>query len=196
MDTLPSLFHYSHDRNIRQFEPRSHKARISEEPRVWAIDHAHVPLYFFPRSCPRAAFWVMGATTPGEVAEFRGQTDARIVLAMEWAWLEQLQNTALYEYELPPDAFAPLNPPGSPEAHGVYVSRETVTPVAVRPAGDLLARFAQRPDVELRLTPSLWPLYDRLLQTTLHYSFIRFANALPRPKGEATAGCQKELPTP
>ena len=185
MDKALQIFHYSEEPNIAEFVPRKHAARPDEEARVWAIDNAHAPLYFFPRHCPRAAFWSLATTTEADARELMGYTDARIVCAMEWAWIERSQNTTLYEYEMPPDAFAPLSTPGSPEDHGVYVAREAVKPRAVRPVGDLLTRFAHRPDVELRLTPSLWPLYDRLLSSSLHYSFIRFSHALPR---------QKELP--
>lgn len=182
MDATFQIFHYSEQPNLAEFVPRKHAQRPDEEARVWAIDAVHAPLYFFPRNCPRAAFWTLPTTTPADARELMACTDAKIVCAMEWAWLERLQSTLLYEYEMPPEAFAPLNVPGSPEDHGVYVSRETVTPIAVRPLGDLLARFAQRPDVELRLTPLLWPLYDRLLQSSLHYSFIRFSHALPAQK--------------
>ncbi len=182
---MQTVFHYSEEPNITSFAPRKHKARPDEEARVWAIDGLHAPLYFFPRDCPRAAFWALADSSPSDVRELLGTTDARFVLALEWAWLVKSQSATLYEYELPIDSFARLNPPGSPEDHGVWISRKTVAPLTVRPVGDLLTRFAERPDVELRFVPSLWPLYDRLLSSSLHFSFIRFAHALPRPKSPA-----------
>ena len=190
---MQTVFHYSEAPNIELFAPRKHQARPDEDARVWAIDALHAPLYFFPRDCPRAAFWTLKDSSPNDVRELLGQTDARFVLALEWAWLAKLQTTTLYEYEIPIETFTPLNPPGSPEDHGVWISGETVTPLTIRPVGDLLARFAQRPDVELRFVPSLWPLYDRLLASSLHFSFIRFAHALPRPK--SSAAFEKETTT-
>ena len=183
------LFHYSENPSIAEFVPRHHAARPHEEARVWAINAAFAPLYWFPRNCSRAAFWALPTTTPEDAQTFLSQTDAKIVLAIEAAWLMRVQNTVLYEYEMPPEPFAPLDAPDSPPYHGVYVSLQTVAPLATRPVGDLLARIAERRDIELRVTPSLWPLYDALLVSSLHYSFIRMAHAAPRPK---TMGTEKE----
>ena len=183
------LFHYSEEPDIAEFVPRLHVAR-PDEARVWAIDEAFAPLYYFGRSCPRAAFWALPTSTPEDANRFLGQTAAKIVVAIESSWLAPLQNTVLYEYEFPTKQFAPLDAPQSPAYHGVHIARETVRPLSVRPMGDLLALLAGRPDVELRVTPSLWPLYDVLLASSLHYSFVRFSFAQPRPKNTSS---QKEL---
>ena len=50
-----ALWHVSEDAAIARFEPR--------EGRVWAIDTRHLPLYWFPRDCPRATFWAVDETT-------------------------------------------------------------------------------------------------------------------------------------
>ena len=120
----PPQFHYSENPDITEFVPRPHVSRPHEPARVWAIDARHAPLYFFPRNCPRAAFWALPTTTHADSEAFLAHTDAQIVLTVEAAWLEAMQTTLLYEYEMPPDAFAPLNAPGSPEDHGVYVARK------------------------------------------------------------------------
>ncbi|MGV3489112.1 MAG: DUF6886 family protein [Tuberibacillus sp.] len=43
--------------NITHFEPRQPQSFPDQPPLVWAIDEEHAPLYFFPRDCPRVAFW-------------------------------------------------------------------------------------------------------------------------------------------
>jgi len=63
---------------------------------------------------------------------------------------------------------------------GYYVSREAVSPQGVTPITDLLAELTRR-DVELRVTPSLWPLRDAVAASTLQFSIIRMRNAAPRP---------------
>jgi len=45
---------------------------------------------------------------------------------------------------------------------------------------DALAELTHR-DVELRVTPSLWPLRDAVVASTLQFSLIRMRNATPRP---------------
>ena len=36
------------------------------EPLVWAIDTRHLPLYWFPRDCPRGTFWADARTDPAD----------------------------------------------------------------------------------------------------------------------------------
>jgi hypothetical protein len=168
--TAPTLWHFSEEPDIRAFVPRPTASNPDSEPLVWAIDDAHAPLYFFPRDCPRVAFWALPTSTPEDIDRLLGVTAARMVIAVEAAWLERIRACALYAFRLPGDAFVSLSD------HGAHVSRETITPLSVEPVGDLLARLAER-DVELRVTPSLWPLRSVLLSATLHYSMIRMRHA-------------------
>lgn len=64
------------------------------------------------------------------------------------------------------------------EGAGYYVTADSVRPQGVRRVDDLLGEIAARRDVELRVTPSLWPLRDAVLASTLQYSFIRMRNAM------------------
>jgi hypothetical protein len=57
-----ALWHVSEDPAIERFEPR--------DGRVWAIDTRHLPLYWFPRDCPRATFWAVEETTDDDVDRF------------------------------------------------------------------------------------------------------------------------------
>jgi len=174
------LFHFSEDPTIARFEPRSlpprndpYSAPRPAEPLVWAIDEAHAPLYFFPRDCPRAAFWAGPDTTPDDHARFLGHTAAARVIAIEGSWLDRVRYARLYVYRLPPAGFVPHD-----ENAGNWVVREAVTPLAVEPAGDLLARLVAA-GVELRVTPSLWPLRHALVASSLEFSMVRLRNARP-----------------
>ena len=174
----PTLFHFSEDPTIARFEPRSlpprndlYSAPRPTEPLVWAIDEAHAPLYFFPRDCPRVAFWAGPDTTPDDRARFLGHTAAARVIAIEGGWLERVRHAHLYVYHLPSAGFVPHD-----EDAGYWVAREAVTPLAVEPAGDLLARLVDAA-VELRITPSLWPLRHALVASSLHFSMIRLSKA-------------------
>jgi hypothetical protein len=59
-----ALWHASEDPTIERFEPRDGK--------IWAIDTRHLPLYWFPRDCPRATFWAVSTSGDSDVAEFLG----------------------------------------------------------------------------------------------------------------------------
>lgn len=191
---MATLWHFSEDPAIARFAPRSLPARPGIPPRVWAIDDAHAPLYYFPRECPRVAFWALPDSTAEDLARFLGQTAARWVIAIEAAWLERLRATRLYAYRLPGATFTALGPDEGP---GYYVSREAVAPLSVEPVGDLLARLVAA-GVEVRLTPSLWPLYHALLPASLDYSMIRMRNAQPEapPRGVGAEQAAPAKPAP
>lgn len=138
---------------------------------VWAIDEEHAPMYYVPRDCPRACFWPGPNTTDEDRERWFGGIGARMVMAVESEWLERIRSTTLYRYELPPETF---------ELHdanaGHWVSREAVEPRNVEPVGDLLATIAAS-DVELRVTPTLMELWERVIASTLSFSGTRLRNA-------------------
>ncbi len=174
-----TLYHFSEDPAIERFVPREMPTRSGEPARVWAIDAAHAPLYWLPRDCPRVCFWAVPTSTPEDVARFLGHTAARMVIAIEAGWLDRVRATRLYAYHLPDDDFSLLA--GAEAGPGYHVSAAPVFPLRVEPVGDLLAQLAGA-GVELRITPSLWPLHHALIAATLHFSMIRMRNA--RPEGE------------
>ena len=62
---------------------------------------------------------------------------------------------------------------------GYFVARQPVEPLGVRRIDDPLAEPA-RHDVELRVMPSLWKLYDAVIASPrVSYSAIRMRNAQP-----------------
>jgi hypothetical protein len=165
------LYHFSEEPDIARFEPRAPLERPTVPPMVWAIDEWHAPMYLVPRDCPRACFWAGPATSDQDRERWLGGVDARMVIAIEAAWLDRLRRTALFRYRLPPAGFALHDADG-----GHWVSRDPVVPLAVEPVGDLLAALAAS-GVELRVTPSLIALWQRVIRSTLCFSGTRLRNA-------------------
>jgi len=165
------LYHFSEEPDIAIFEPRAPTARPEIEPLVWAIDEWHAPMYYVPRECPRACFWPGADTTPADRERWFGGVDARMVIAVESDWLERIRATALYRYTMPPDGFVPND-----DTAGHHVSRAAVAPLAVEPVGDLLAALVAS-GVELRMTPALLDMWQRVIGSTLSFSGTRLRNA-------------------
>ena len=59
------------------------------------------------------------------------------------------------------------------------MSREPLVPVRVEFVDDPMSEILKR-DAELRFVPSLWPLRDAVVESSLEYSLIRMRSALPR----------------
>lgn len=169
------LFHFSEDPTIRRFEPVASLARPGKPPVVWAIDGEHAPHYFFPRDCPRICFWSGSGAAVEDRERFFNGTAAHKVIAIEFAWFDRVRRAKVWVYDMPPETFALED-----ETAGYFVSTEPVTPLRVEPLGDPLERLA-RSGVELRLTPSLAPLRDALIPSTIAFSMIRLRNAAVEP---------------
>lgn len=167
-----TLFHFSENPTIDVFRPRQAKGRELEPPCVWAIDAEHAPLYWFPREGPRVTFWAGEHTTPEDLERFLSLGNAARVHVTENAWLARMRSVNLYVYSFAPEPFE-LHP----EPGGFYVARSEVVPVRCDPVGGLLARHADA-GIELRFTPSLWPLQRAVAGSSLAYSMVRLRNAL------------------
>jgi hypothetical protein len=157
---------------LGRFEPHVSATAEEGEPLVWAVDTRHLPLYWFPRDCPRGTFWADRSTDPADAERLLG--GASRVHIVEEGWLERMRTTEVFAYRLPDGSFEP-HPVG-----GYWISRETVEPVELVPLGDLVERHA-RAGIELRLLPNLWPTWDEVVASTLEFSGMRLRNALPRP---------------
>ncbi len=167
-----ALWHVSENPAIAQFVPHVSATAASSEPRVWAIDTRHLPLYWFPRECPRGTFWATSETTPADAVLLAG---ARRVHIVEESWVERMRSTRVVAYRLPEASFAP-----APDVGGYWLSRETVAPVDMVELGDLVDRHAAG-GIELRVEDNLWPTWNRVVSSTLEYSGIRLHNAAPPP---------------
>jgi len=163
------LFHVSEEAGIERFEPRP--SSLVAEPVVWAIDADRLRNYLVPRDCPRVTCYAGRDSTPADIERYLGASAA--VVAIERAWWTRVRDCRLYCYRLPDETFECLD-----EGAGYFVSR---VPVGVRGVevvadaiGALLGRCA-----ELRLLPTLWPLRDAIVRSSLQYSMIRLRNAAP-----------------
>jgi hypothetical protein len=128
-------------------------------------------MYYFPRQCPRACFWPGPQTTATDRERWFYGVDAKMVIAIESAWLEPLRTTTLYRYTMPEDTFT-LHDDDSGHAN----SRETVEPLSVEPVSDLLAALVEA-NVELRITPRLYELWHAVIESTMSFSGTRLRNA-------------------
>lgn len=159
-----ALWHVSEDPAIARFEPRAGL--------VWAIDTRHLPLYWFPRDCPRATFWAIESTTDDDAERFLDGDRTRRVHVIESGWLERMRSARLHAYRLPERPFEPDD--------RYWTSTEAVEPLGVVELGDLLALHA-RARIELRIAPALYPLWDAVAASTLDFSGIRLRNATLSP---------------
>lgn len=168
---MTELWHVSEDPTIEVFHPHHRELHSVDEPLVWAVDTTHQWFYWFPRDCPRACFAANDETTDEDVELWLDGDRDRRVAAIESGWLGRARAARVYAYRLPAETFEPWDK--------FFVSRETVVPLELVELGDLLARHAEA-RVELRIAPSLYPLWERVIETTLDFSGIRLRNAVRR----------------
>jgi Family of unknown function (DUF6886) len=166
---VSELWHVSEDPSIEVFHPQQNELHALDEPLVWAVDTHYQWLYWFPRDCPRACWEANGDTTDEDVERWLDGDRKRRVAVIETAWLERMRAVRVYAYRLPSETFEPWDK--------FFVSRESVAPLELDELGDLLARHAQAGN-ELRMAPALYPLWDRVIETTLDFSGIRLRNAV------------------
>jgi hypothetical protein len=163
-----ALWHVSEDPTLPRFEPHLRPGHDTDEPLVWAIDTRNLPLYWFPRDCPRATFWAHDHTSGDDVERFLEGDRGRRVHVIESAWLERMRIARLFAYRMPHATF---------ERHDrFWISRSVVEPLELVEVGDLLALHAGA-EIELRITPALLDLWDRVAASTLDFSGIRLRNA-------------------
>jgi hypothetical protein len=163
------LFHVSEEAGITRFEPRP--SEFSKTPVVWGIDDEHLRNYLVPRDCPRVTYYAGPSTTRADIERFLGSRTA--VVAIERGWLERVRSCLLYCYHLPPDTFTCLD-----SSAGYFVSSFAVEPRRVSVIDDAESQLLQR-GVDLRVLPSLGPLRDAIVASSLEFSMIRMRNARP-----------------
>ena len=167
-----ALWHVSENPQLQRFDPHVSATAAETEPLVWAVDTRHLPLYWFPRDCPRGAFWADASTDPAD--EERLLAGARRVHIVEEGWLGRMRSTPVFAYRLPDAPFEP-----HPEVGGYWIARAPVEPLGIEQLGDLV-KLHERAGIELRPLPNLWPVWDDVVSSTLEFSGMRLRNALPR----------------
>ncbi|MFN2472284.1 MAG: DUF6886 family protein [Gaiellaceae bacterium] len=172
-----ALWHVSEDDSLRRFEPHRAATALTDAELVWAVDTRHLPMFWFPRECPRCTFWAGPGTFADDVERFLYVRERR-VHAIESAWLARMREARVVAYRMPEKTFEP-----HAEVGGYWLSRVPVEPVELVELGDLLERHAEA-EIELRVLPSLWPLWNRVTRSTLEFSGLRLRNAQPAPVSE------------
>jgi hypothetical protein len=167
-----ALWHYSEDPSLKEFRPRVPATNPDAEPLVWAVDTRHAPMFWFPRDCPRGCIWPVSTTSPDDRERFFGQSAAHRVHVVESAWLDRMQACRIYAYQLPAETFRPH------DVGGYWVSEEPVQASDQVVLRDLVGRHA-RARIELRVTPSIWPFWQRVTASTVEFSGMRLRNAAP-----------------
>jgi hypothetical protein len=137
---------------------------------VWAVDETHLPHYLLPRQCPRVCW-----ATPGAHHWLLSSPAARVIV-VEHRWAPQLLRAGLNVHRLDPRGFTLLD-----ATAGYWISEQDVRVQQVRRVEDCFTAVAEH-DVELRLTPSLWPYVDAVVAATPEFSAIRMRNAQPRTR--------------
>jgi hypothetical protein len=166
------LYHFSEDPNIKIFEPRIIDGQKQKTPLVWAVDEEHSINYYFPRECPRIIYCRTNETTEEDNVKFFGNTIYSKIITIENEWIEKINNVILYKYIFEDKTFE-LND----IIAGYYVSKKTVKPKDIEKMCNLFLELKKK-NVEIRMTPNLYPLRDEILKSNLsNYSIIRFRNA-------------------
>ena len=166
-----ALWHVSEDPGLMRFAPHRAATALSDEPLVWAVDTRHLPLYWFPRDCPRCTFWAGDRTSAADAERFLGGDRSARVHVIEGGWLERVATTELQLYRMPAATFVE-----DADTAGYWVSREPVDALERVTIGDLVGRHAAA-GIALRTLPELWPLWDSVVASTLEFSGMRLRNA-------------------
>lgn len=168
-----ALWHVSEDPGLTRFRPHRAATALTDEPLVWAIDTRHLPLYWFPRDCPRGTFWAGERTTEADVERFLNGDRTLRVHVVEEGWLERVATTTLQLYRMPEATFSE-----SADTAGYWMSRDPVDVLGRVAIGDLVGRHAAA-GIALRTLAALWPLWDSVVASTLEFSGVRLRNARP-----------------
>jgi hypothetical protein len=169
-----ALWHFSEDPSLSRFLPHTPATNPHDPPMVWAVDSRHAPLFWFPRDCPRGCIWPVSTTTPQDRERFFGQTAATRVHVMEADWLGRVRDCRLYAYRMPAGPFRPHH------VGGYWVADEPVDAIERVIVDDLVGRHASA-GIELRMTPSIWPFWRRVADSTVGFSGSRLGNSAPHP---------------
>lgn len=169
-----ALWHVSEDPGISRFEPHVPATNQAAAPAVWAVDTRHLPMFWFPRDCPRGCIWIGLDTSAEDRRRFFGDTASGRIHVMESARLDRMRSTTLHLYRLPADHFH------AHEVGGYWTSDVAVEPLERVRLDDLLGAHADA-GIELRVTPSIWPWWNQVAASTVEFSGSRLRNASDHP---------------
>lgn len=165
-----ALWHVSEDRDLDVMAPHVPATNPTAEPSVWAVDTRHLPLYWFPRDCPRGCIWPTSATTAADHEHLIGDGAVARVHAMERSWLETMRATTLFLHELPSATFVPDGEVGGYWRSDVPVRVQRTTPLA-----DPVAAH-ERAGIGLLVVDDLAAWWSDVVASTVEFSGIRLRN--------------------
>jgi hypothetical protein len=173
------LVHISEEGGIERFTPRPAKPTqyAGQAPVVWAVAAEGRWSYLVPRDCPRIYAYAIETSTVEDVERFLDGDRAKRVLTIEAAWFERACTTILYEYEFRLDDFWLHDATAR-----YYLSGREQLPISQRVIVNPLQALVEE-GVEVRITPSLWELRERVYRSSLAWGFIRMRNAAPPAQG-------------
>jgi hypothetical protein len=169
-----ALWHVSEDPTLTHFAPHRAKTALTDDLLVWAVDTRHLPLYWFPRDCPRCTFWASERTTEDDVDRFLGGDRLARVHVAEDRWLDRIAAARLEVYRVPDATFVE-----SLDTAGYWMSREPVDALEHLTIEDLVARH-RAAGIAFRTMANVWLFWDAVVASTLEFSGMRLRNALPR----------------
>jgi len=169
-----ALWHVSEDPSLGRFVPRARATGVGAEPLVWAVDTRHLPMFWFPRDCPRGCIWTSEATSAADRERFFGQSASDRIHVIEAGWLGRVQRARLFAYRMDPAGFRPH------DVGGYWVCEESVEAIERVEINDLLERHAAA-GIELRITRSIAPFWDRVAESTVEFSGLRLGNRDAQP---------------
>jgi hypothetical protein len=151
----------SEDDSIARFEPR--------DGRIWAIGTRLLPLYWFPRDCPRATFWAESETVASDVARFLGGDRARRVHVVEPGWINEIRTRRVLAYRVPEETFVEND-------DRFWISAEPVEPLELVELGNLVERH-EAARIQLRTEDDVLGFWEDVIGSSLGFSGIRLRNA-------------------
>jgi len=170
-----NLYHVSEESGIATFEPRIPPSPDSgiTYPVVWAVEDARLHSFLLPRDCPRVTFYPGPSSDERDVRSLMGPpgSAAKSVVAIESRWVPRVRETSLYLYRMPVVGFELAD-----AMAGYWISTKPVSPLDVMQVRDCMQAIVER-NVELRIVPSLWPLRDAVVKSSLSFSCIRMRMA-------------------
>lgn len=167
------LYHFSENPNIDVFKPRLSKSHPHLKPVIWAINEKNSLHYYLPRDCPRVIYWKSERTNKKDLKQFFGSSAVDKIIVVENQWLDRIRNVELYKYTFDEKTFELFN---EAETAGYYISYKEVVPVKVEQIKDIIGELLIS-NIELRFTPDLHPIRNRVISSTVDFSIIRFRNA-------------------
>lgn len=167
------LYHVSEEPGIEVFEPRPSPQTFNKITGdvVFAVADEMLHNYLLPRDCPRVCYYAKTDSSQKDINKYIGNTDKKFIINVEERWLERINKTKLYLYEMPAENFELLD-----KGAGYYVSNESIRPVKIIITNNLPGELMKR-NAELRFYPEIKNLAAEVVNSSLQFSIIRLRNA-------------------